>query len=91
MNTDTMLNVAMSALFFAPLLIGLVFFLFVGALVAFEGLVSFAGKFANEGKVPAAQAAGAQMGQIASELQDSIKVEVEEAEAAKGQDKAQNG
>ncbi len=48
MNWNVMLNVVMSALFFAPLLIALAAFLFIGGLMAIEGLATLVGRRAAE-------------------------------------------
>ena len=45
MNWEIMIEVLMSAIFFAPLLIGLTFFVVIGGAMMFEGLASFFKKF----------------------------------------------
>lgn len=45
MNAEIMIRVLMSAIFFAPMLIGLTFFVVIGIAMAFEGLVEFIKKF----------------------------------------------
>lgn len=94
MNADTMLSVLLSSLFFAPLLIGLVFFLFIGVLVAFEGVLSLAGAYAAQSARPTPQAAAERTGPIGAELQDAVREEVVSAQEAgepRPVDKVQNG
>ncbi|MBS1148860.1 MAG: hypothetical protein H6Q89_558 [Myxococcaceae bacterium] len=80
MNWDLMMNVVMSMMFFAPLLIALGLFLFMGVLVAFEGAVALGGKLgANERAARHAQPEP--MGPIAEGLEEAVKDEVAQANA----------
>ena len=80
MNTKMMLDVGMSALFFAPLLVALSFFLIVGVLVLFEGAVAFAAKTAKETEAVATPATGT--GPIVAGLMDAVSAENRNQEAA---------
>ena len=80
MDWNTMTSVLMSAIFFAPLLLALGFFLFVGALVLFEGAVAFAGRYATETKIPEAEVDISEVGPIAAGLEESVREEVEAGE-----------
>lgn len=65
MNFDIMLNVLMSALFFLPLLIGLVFFITIGVLMTLEGIVSLY-------KVETPKVEPKDYGPIATEMMSSL-------------------
>ncbi|MBS1153997.1 MAG: hypothetical protein H6Q89_5695 [Myxococcaceae bacterium] len=79
MNWDLMMNVVMSMMFFAPLLLALGFFVFMGVLVAFEGAVAFASKLGASEQL--AYAPAAPMGPIAAGLQEAVRDEVAEQNA----------
>lgn len=86
MNWDLMIEVVMSMVFFAPLLIALGVFLFMGVLVLFEGAVALGGKYQRQG---ATRAPAAAAGPMALGLEEAIDEEVKAAKepAEKGAEK----
>lgn len=84
MDWSYMLKVLMSMIFFAPLLIALVGFAFVGVLVLFEGLVAFATKRAQVAGAVAAPVSQNQPGPIVAGLKEAIAEEATAEKSATG-------
>lgn len=75
MDTKVMMSVLMSMIFFAPLLIALTFFLFVGVLVVFEGAVAFVGRHEQTSKTASEAPASTEVGPIVAGLEAAIQEE----------------
>lgn len=77
MNWNVMLEVVMSLVFFAPLVILLGAFLFVGVLTAFEGVAALVR--GEQAPVPAAPVANPEVGPIVAAFKGSIQEEARHA------------